>query len=141
LIDATKTVDARPADEAEIVALLGARPGSLGAVGVTGPPILADESLRSRRGLVTGANADDWHLRNVDVDRDIAVTRWEDLRAVESGAECIVDGGRLDLWKGVEVGHIFKLGTKYSEAMGAYVQDEAGQSHPIIMGSYGIGVE
>ena len=141
LIDATMTVELRPAREDEIFALLGAHPGSLGSVGVTGPPIIADESLRGRKGLVTGANDDDWHLRGVDVERDIAVTRWEDLRAVRSGEPCEIDGGCLDLWKGVEVGHIFKLGTKYSEAMGAYVQDEDGMSRPIIMGSYGIGVE
>lgn len=141
LIDATKTVAMRPAQEDEIVELLGARPGSLGAVGVSGPPIIADTALRSRRGLVTGANEDDWHLRDVDVDRDIAVTQWEDLRAVKSGEPCPVDGGNLQLWKGVEVGHIFKLGTRYSEAMGAFVQDEDGQSRPIIMGSYGIGLE
>lgn len=141
LIDATKTVVMRPAQPEEIVELLGAHPGSLGAVGVDGPPIIADEALAGRRGLVTGANADDWHLRDVDVDRDIAVTRWEDLRAVRAGEPCELDGGTLDLWKGVEVGHIFKLGTKYSEAMGAFVQDEDGASHPIIMGSYGIGLE
>jgi prolyl-tRNA synthetase len=141
LVDATKTVDIRPASAEEIASLLGAHPGSLGGVGVTGPPIIADESLRGRKGLVTGANDDDWHLRDVDIERDIAVSRWEDLRAVRSGEPCAVDGGLLDLWKGVEVGHIFKLGTKYSEAMGAYVQDEDGNSRPIIMGSYGIGVE
>jgi prolyl-tRNA synthetase len=73
--------------------------------------------------------------------RDISVGRWEDLRAVSAGEVCAVDGGKLDLWKGVEVGHIFKLGTKYSEAMGAFVQDEAGESRPVIMGSYGIGLE
>lgn len=141
LIDATKAADARPATEDEIVKLLGAKPGSLGSVGVSGPPVIADLALQGRRGLVTGANDDDWHFRDVDVDRDIAVTAWEDLRAVTTGEPCSVDGGKLELWKGVEVGHIFKLGTKYSEAMGAFVQDEAGQSHPIIMGSYGIGLE
>lgn len=141
LIDATKTVNFRAATAEEIVDLLGAAPGSLGAVGISGPPIIADHALSSRRGLVTGANVDDWHLRDVDVARDIAVTQWEDLRAVKSGEPCELDGGTLDLWKGVEVGHIFKLGTTYSEAMGAYVQDEEGASHPIIMGSYGIGVE
>lgn len=141
LIDATKTVHFRPATPEEIVDLLGAQPGSLGAVGVSGPRIIADHALEGRRGLVTGANDDDWHLRDVDVRRDIAVTQWEELRAVKPGEACVVDGGKLELWKGVEVGHIFKLGTKFSEAMGAFVQDEAGQSHPIIMGSYGIGLE
>ena len=141
LIDATKTVVMRPAQAEEIVDLLGAHPGSLGSVGVSDVPIIADESLRGRRGMVTGANVDDWHLRDVDVERDIAVTQWEDLRAVKAGERCAVDGGTLDLWKAVEVGHIFKLGTRYSEAMGAYVQDPDGESRPVIMGSYGIGLE
>jgi prolyl-tRNA synthetase len=141
LIDETKTVTMRAAQPDEIVDLIGAHPGSLGAVGVDGPPIIADESLRGRRGLVTGANDDDWHLRDVDVERDIAVGTWADLRAVAAGEPCEIDGGALDLWKGVEVGHIFKLGTRYAEAMGAYVQDEDGRSLPIIMGSYGIGLE
>jgi prolyl-tRNA synthetase len=77
----------------------------------------------------------------VDPDRDIAVTQWADLRAVSAGEPCPSCGGALELWKGIEVGHIFKLGTQYSETFGAYVQDESGDSHPIIMGSYGIGVE
>jgi prolyl-tRNA synthetase len=75
------------------------------------------------------------------MERDIAVSQWADLREVTSGEPCPVDGGTLELWKGIEVGHIFKLGTKYSETFGVYVQDEKGDSHPIIMGSYGIGVE
>ena len=69
------------------------------------------------------------------------VTTWADLRETTGNDVCIVDGGALELWKGIEVGHIFKLGTAYSEAFGAYVQDEDGASHPIIMGSYGIGLE
>ena len=69
------------------------------------------------------------------------MSEWADLREVQEGERCVVDGGTLDLWKGIEVGHIFKLGTKYSEAMGAIVQDEHGESKPIIMGSYGIGLE
>ncbi len=141
LIDSAGTAEVRPAHEEEIVRLLGAGAGSLGAVGVAGPPVVADHALQGRRGLVTGANDDDWHLRDVDVARDIAVTRWEDLREVGPGEPCVVDGGPLALWKGIEVGHIFKLGTRYAEAMGALVQDEQGRSHPIVMGSYGIGLE
>ncbi len=141
LQDVTGAVDVRPAQADEIREQLGALPGSLGAVGVTNHPIIADEALKDRRGLVTGANEDDWHLSNIDVARDIAVGEWADLREVKEGEKCVVDGGSLDLWKGIEVGHIFKLGTKYSEAMGAIVQDEHGESKPIIMGSYGIGLE
>jgi prolyl-tRNA synthetase len=77
----------------------------------------------------------------VDPERDLKVGTWADLREVASGERCVEDGGSLERWKGIEVGHIFKLGTKYSEAFGAYVQDEAGKSHPIVMGSYGIGLE
>jgi prolyl-tRNA synthetase len=141
LLDATAAVEARAAGLEEIRALLGADPGSLGAVGVGGLKIVADEALRGRHNLVTGANEDDWHHSGVDVERDIAVSQWADLREVTSGEPCPVDGGTLELWKGIEVGHIFKLGTQYSETFGVYVQDEKGDSHPIIMGSYGIGVE
>lgn len=141
LLDATGAVEARPATAEEIRPLLGADPGSLGAVGVHGTRIVADDALQGRANLVTGANEDDWHHSGVEVARDIVVDVWADLRAVGSGEPCSVCGEPLELWKGIEVGHIFKLGTKFSEAFGAYVQDEAGESHPIIMGSYGIGVE
>jgi prolyl-tRNA synthetase len=141
LLDATAAVEARAAGPEEIRDLLGADPGSLGAVGVDGLKIVADEALRGRFNLVTGANEDDWHHSGVDIERDIAVSQWADLREVTSGEPCPQCGGELDLWKGIEVGHIFKLGTKYSETFGVYVQDEKGDSHPIIMGSYGIGVE
>jgi prolyl-tRNA synthetase len=141
LLDATAAVEARAAGPEEIRDLLGADPGSLGAVGVDGLKIVADEALRGRFNLVTGANEDDWHHSGVDIERDIAVSQWADLREVTSGEPCPQCGGVLDLWKGIEVGHIFKLGTKYSETFGVYVQDEKGDSHPIIMGSYGIGVE
>jgi len=141
LLDATAAVEARPATPEEISALLGADPGSLGGVGVDGVRIIADETLRGRVNLVTGANEDDWHHSGVDIGRDIEVGQWADLRAVASGEPCPVCGSPLELWKGIEVGHIFKLGTKYSETFGVYVQDEKGESHPIIMGSYGIGLE
>jgi prolyl-tRNA synthetase len=133
--------DIRPAEPEEIVELLGASPGSLGAVGVSDLRIFADEALRGRFNLTTGANQDDWHLSGVSVERDIDVGEWADLRAVVTGDACVNCGSFVELWKGIEVGHIFKLGTKYSEAFGAYVQDENGDSHPVIMGSYGIGLE
>jgi prolyl-tRNA synthetase len=103
--------------------------------------VIADTALRGRVNMATGANEDDWHYVGVDISRDIEVTSWADLRAVTSGEQCVADDGVLETWKGIEVGHIFKLGTSYSEAFDAYVQDEAGSSHPIIMGSYGIGLE
>jgi prolyl-tRNA synthetase len=141
LLDATATVESRPATPEEIRALLGADPGSLGAVGVKAVRVIADEALRGRVNLVTGANEDDWHHAGVAVERDVEVGQWADLRSVASGEPCPVCGGPLELWKGIEVGHIFKLGTKYAETFGAFVQDENGESHPIIMGSYGIGLE
>jgi prolyl-tRNA synthetase len=141
LLDAAAASEGRPAQTEEIRELLGADPGSLGAVGVDNLRVFADLALQGRINLTTGANEDDWHFSGVDPERDMSVTVWSDLRAVTSGENCILDGGSLELWKGIEVGHIFKLGTKYSEAFGAYVQDEAGASHPIIMGSYGIGLE
>jgi prolyl-tRNA synthetase len=141
LIDATMAAEVRPGRPEEIRELLGADPGSLGAVGFTGARIVADHALKGRTNLVTGANEDDWHVKGVDVSRDIDVSQWADLRKVEAGEPCIKCGTELEAWKGIEVGHIFKLGTKYSEAFGIYVQDQEGKSHPIIMGSYGIGVE
>ncbi|MEX0864925.1 MAG: proline--tRNA ligase [Acidimicrobiia bacterium] len=141
LIDATGAADIRPARPEEIRDLLGADPGSLGAVGVGHTPVIADFPLEGRVNMTTGANEDDWHYKGVDVACDIEVRSWADLRAVANGEPCIRCGSPLELWKGIEVGHIFKLGTKYSEAFRVYVQDEAGTSHPVIMGSYGIGVE
>lgn len=141
LVDATGSADIRPARQDEIRELLGADPGSLGGVGFTGAPIIADHALEGRSNMTTGANEDDWHYQGVDVSRDIDMGAWADLRSVTTGEPCARCGSPLELWKGIEVGHIFKLGTEYSEAFGAYVQDEVGAGHPIVMGSYGIGVE
>ncbi len=92
--------------------------------------------------MTTGVNKDDYHLRGVDIKRDINVEKWIDLRKIESGEQCpICETGVLDVYKAMEIGHIFKLGTKYSESMGATVLTEAGKPVPIVMGSYGIGVE
>jgi len=140
LIDGLGTADIRPGQPDEIREALGAYPGSLGAVGVTHLPIIADPSLQGRRNMVTGANEDDWHLRGVSPERDIPVGRWLDVRRVNAGEGCPRCGVALEVFKAIEVGHIFKLGTKYSEAMGARVLDEEGRERPIIMGSYGIGV-
>lgn len=141
LKDATGAIDVRPAQPDEIKEAMGALPGSLGAVGITDLPVVADLELRGRTNLVTGANRDDWHYRGVDVERDLKVGKWASLRTVREGEPCPKCGSPVTLWKGIEVGHIFKLGAHYSEVMGAYVQDEAGASHPIVMGSYGIGLE
>lgn len=132
----------RPAHPEEIYDLMGAHAGSLGAVGVTKVPVIADEALRGRKNMTTGANVDDHHLRNVSIERDIKVTSWADLRTVVEGEGCPkCDDGELIVAKALEVGHIFKLGTKYSVAMGASVLNSDGKPVPIVMGSYGIGVE
>jgi prolyl-tRNA synthetase len=141
LADTTGATSLRPAHADEIRAALGASPGSLGAVGVTELPVLADEALRGRRGMVTGANTDEVHLRGVDVDRDLAVRTWADLREVTAGEPCVRCGQPLQARRAIEVGHIFKLGRRYSEALGATVLAADGTRTPIVMGSYGIGVE
>ena len=139
LMDAVTDV-VRPATENEIVDALGAHPGSLGAVGVD-LQVVADPALRGRSNMVTGANQDDLHLRGVDVERDLAVDRWLDLRSVKDGEVCgRCRNGILLVSTVIEVGHIFKLGRKYSGALGATVLDESGSPTPLVMGSYGIGV-
>jgi len=141
LIDATGAKTVRPAQPEEIRDALGALPGSLGAVGVTDHPVIADEALRGRRGMTTGANVDDTHLRGVDVDRDLHVGQWADLREVAAGQPCVNCGHGLEVERGIEVGHIFKLGYKYTDALEIRVSGPDGKPHRPIMGCYGIGVE
>jgi prolyl-tRNA synthetase len=141
LMDAIEGEGIRPAEPEEIRAALGALPGSLSGVGVTDHYIIADNALRGRKNMTTGANEDDFHLRGVDVERDIDVNAWLDLREVRDGEACSMCGKPLAIFKTIEVGHIFKLGTRYSEAMGATVLDKNGKARPIIMGSYGIGID
>jgi prolyl-tRNA synthetase len=141
LIDVTGAADARPAAADEIFAALGAHPGSLGAVGVRDLPVIADEALRGRSGMVTGANTDDVHVRGVDVARDITVGHWADLRAAAAGEACVRCGSPLEVIKGIEVGHIFKLGYKYTDAFDVTVLGPDGKPVRPAMGCYGIGVE
>jgi prolyl-tRNA synthetase len=146
LADATGAVAMRPAQPEEIQAALGALPGSLGAVGTVPPgigdhPVIADEGLRGRRGMFTGANIDDTHLRGVDVERDISVGQWAGLREVAAGDSCVNCGHGLEIERGIEVGHIFKLGYKYADAMDIRVSGPDGKPAKPIMGCYGIGVE
>src|SRR6185503_19836093 len=124
----------------EIFDALGAHPGSLGAVNVTKFPIYADETLRGATGMAKGANEDGFHPRNVSIERDIKVTRWADLRTVTPGEPCPACSAPLKMRRALEVGHCFKLGTKYSESLNAVFLDEAGKQRPAIMGSYGIGI-
>jgi prolyl-tRNA synthetase len=134
----------RPATPDEIVACMGARPGSLGAVHrarvSSDVRVLADEALRGARGMTTGANEDGFHLRHVDLDRDIKVDLWADLRTVKAGEFCVASGEPLKIRRAIEVGHVFKLGTKYSEKLGSSFVAEDGVRRPCVMGCYGIGV-
>jgi len=141
LADGLGEAELRPATDDEIRSLLGASPGSLGAVGVTGPKVAADLALRGRTNMHTGANEDDFHLSGVEVERDIAVDEWLDLREVNEGEACPMCDAPLGIAKTIEIGHIFKLGTRYSEAFGASVLDKNGSAKTIVMGSYGIGIE
>ncbi len=130
----------RPATAEEIVPLLGAHPGSLGAVHVTKIPIYADPLLRDAVEMTTGANEDGVHYRNVAINRDIGVNHWVDLRTVRAGEACPNCGKPLKIQRAIEVGHVFKLGTKYSEKLNALFLDENGKQQPAVMGCYGIGV-
>jgi prolyl-tRNA synthetase len=141
LFDATGAAALRPAHPEEIRDALGASAGSLGAVGVGDLPVVADQALAGRRDMFTGANLDGVHLRGVDVDRDIRVGRWADLREVGAGEPCPVCGGPLAVLRAIEVGHIFKLGAGYAEALGLSVLGPDGGAVTPVMGSYGIGVE
>lgn len=144
LMAKTGAVQVRQATADEIVELLGARPGSLGAVNATlktpAVPVYADEALRGARGMTTGANEDGFHLRHVEVDRDLKVTAWYDLRTVKVGELCVETAQPLKIRRAIEVGHVFKLGTKYSEKLNATFLAEDGSRHPAVMGCYGIGV-
>ncbi len=128
--------DFRPATDEEIVAGFGAEGGSLGPVGFGGR-IVADETLREGQ-FVAGANRTGYHLRGVEAGRDFE-PEFADIRQPREGDACPVCGGALGFQTAIEVGHIFKLGTLYSEALGAKYLDEDGVEKPIVMGSYGIG--
>lgn len=130
----------RPAHPHEIIELFGASAGSLGPVGVKNMRILADLALTGRRNMICGANRDDYHLRNVTPGEDFE-PEYFDLRQVASGDRCANCEGMLEVVKAIEIGHIFKLGYKYSESMGLRVLGEDGKEITPIMGSYGIGIE
>jgi prolyl-tRNA synthetase len=126
----------RPATEDEIRAAFGAEPGSLGPIGFSGE-VIADNALREGQ-FVAGANRTGWHLRGVEAGRDFQ-PRFADIRQPKEGDSCPTCGGRLRFQTAIEVGHIFKLGTRYSAALGARFLDEEGAERPLVMGSYGIG--
>ncbi len=133
--------DYQPASADEIQKYFGAEPGFIGPVGVSNITIYADELLKNTKGMVTGANQNDYHIRGVDVNRDVKVKNFLNLRQLKPGDRCIHCGTQLEIHSALELGHIFKLGTKYSASMGAHFLDPEGKAKPIVMGSYGIGLE
>ena len=130
----------RPAHTEELSELTGADAGSIGPIGFKGR-IIADNKLRDANNLYSGANKNDYHLAGIDLKRDIKNIEYSDLRSVQSGEKCLQCGNTLEVFSAIELGHIFKLGTKYSNSMDAKFLDENGKERPIIMCSYGIGVE
>ena len=141
LQDETGGINIRPATPEETIEHLGAAPGSLGAVGVRDDiKVYVDVALQGRTNMTTGANEDDWHYSGVNIDRDVSVTEYVDLREVSAGEACPKCGTAIEIVRAIEAGHIFKLGTKYAEAMNAFVLDADGEKRTIVMGSYGIGV-
>jgi prolyl-tRNA synthetase len=141
LQSATGAVALRPASADEIVPVMGARPGSLGPVGFKGRTFI-DATLAARANMVTGANRDGYHVRGVNVARDVTAAGAQsvDLRTVRGGEGCPTCGAALEVFPTLEVGHIFKLGTRYSERLGAMITQADGTQTPVVMGSYGIGV-
>ena len=158
--------EVRPSTPEELKLLTGADAGSIGPVGlktkqliqasdVDGDSkpssnqkpighnfkIIADKRLENANNMIGGANKNDYHLANIDFQRDFNVDGYYDLRVVQPGEPCSHCNNPLRVVSAIELGHIFKLGTKYSEALNAYFLDEGGKERPIIMGSYGIGVE
>ncbi len=144
LMARTGATQVRPATADEVFAALGAHPGSLGAVKTTlrvaDLRIYADRALQGAAGMTTGANDDGFHFRHIEIARDIEVNQWADFRTVQAGELDVETGQPLKIRRAIEVGHVFKLGTKYSEKMNALYLDEAGKQHPCVMGCYGIGV-
>lgn len=130
----------RPAHPEELKEISGADAGSIGPIGFKSR-IIADNLLKDANNLYSGANKNDYHIGGIDLKRDVPNIEYADLRTVENGEACIRCGSILEVFKAIELGHIFKLGTKYSEALGVNYLDENGKEHPIVMGSYGIGVE
>jgi len=127
------------ADEATVQRVTGAPSGFAGPIGLK-LRILADLEVQGMADFVVGANKLDAHFTGVNLGRDVQVEAFADLRQAVAGDPCPRCGGKLESWRGIEVGHVFKLGTKYSEALGATVLDDQGQDRTLVMGCYGIGI-
>jgi prolyl-tRNA synthetase len=150
-LNATLAVATRPMEETEIKALFKSPAGYLGPMGIewakemkkdaASPVLLVDKALEGRANLIAGANKEDYHLKNLTPGKDFHPTAYADLRAVTAGESCPNCGKALRIDTAVEIGHIFKLGYRYSESMGSRVLDKNGKEVTPIMGSYGIGIE
>ncbi len=125
----------------ELAKYTGANAGSIGPVGLQKFRIIADKRLEGANELTSGANRDDYHIAHVDLNRDVKIEGYYDLRTIETGEPCPNCKTSLRIVNAIEIGHIFKLGTKYSASLHANYLDEAGNEQPVVMGSYGIGVE
>ncbi len=133
--------DYQPATADEIKEHFRAEPGFIGPVGIQNISILADDLLRDAQGMITGANRDGYHIKGLNLNRDVQVKEYVNVRKIKHGDRCTRCGGAMRIRTALELGHIFKLGTKYSVSLGADYLDEKGQTRPIVMGSYGIGLE
>ncbi len=140
LKNALGCIDLRLATEAEVINA-GLVPGAASAVGIKGMKIIADDSITSGGNFVAGANKADTHFKNVNYPRDFKAELVTDIAQARAGDECPKCGAKLSSMRGIEVGHVFKLGTFLSEKLGALFIDQGGASHPIIMGCYGIGLD
>ncbi len=136
-------INIRSAHNEELMEITGADAGSIGPVGLKNKKIriIADLLLEDADELISGANKNDYHLKNIDLKRDVKGIEYKDLRIVKEGEETADRKSRIKITRAIEVGHIFKLGTKYAESLGATFLDAEGKENPLIMGSYGIGVE
>lgn len=123
----------------EIRAVAGSPRGFVGPIGIK-CPVVADYSLMNRMNLVAGANREDYHIRNVNFGRDVRISEYADLRVIRESDGCPRCSGSIRFARGIEVGHVFKLGTKYSKAMKAVFLDRNGRDQEMVMGCYGIGI-
>ena len=130
----------RPATSEEVKELTGAPAGFVSPVGLNSIKVIGDYSVKGMKNFVVGGNEIDTHFINANFERDIRVDLWQDIKVVKEGDKCPKCGAPLKAVRGIEIGHIFKLGTKYSEKLGAYVVKKDGRSIPIIMGCYGFGI-
>jgi prolyl-tRNA synthetase len=130
-----------PIGAEDLLTLTGADGGSIGPINLKGFRIIADKRLEGANGLISGANRNDYHIGNIDLTRDAKIEAYFDLRSIEADEPCPKCTAPLKISNAIELGHIFKLGTKYSDTLNISYLDEAGKANPVIMGSYGIGIE